>query len=134
MGADLLGNDPSRWQTSIQEAWSRLLYVAHAVNCYYPKEYVRPSTREGEVFLRTQKSAKQLLDKLDVNTTKEWDLLRSARLKLQVGSASYSACGMSAPPCNRGGNHASVGKLPDLTCCIRLLDSNCVLLGQGWQL
>ena len=99
--------------------------MAHAVNCYYPKEYVQPSTREGEVFLRTQKSARQLLDKLDINTTKEWDLLRSARLKLQVSRHSYSACRMRARPATEEATKASTGNLPDLKCCLRLLGGNC---------
>ncbi len=79
------GTDSARWQTSIQEAWSRLLYVAHAVNTYGSKEYCRSATREADLYMHTQRSAKQLMDSLEATCRQQWEVLKVNRNKLQVG-------------------------------------------------
>lgn len=77
-------SDPARWQTSIQEAWSRLLYVAHAVNTYGSKDYYRSASREADLFMHTQRSAKQLMDSLEASCNQQWEVLKTNRNKLQV--------------------------------------------------
>jgi hypothetical protein len=58
--------------------------VAHAVNVYGSKDYYKSPSREADLFLHTQRSAKQLMDSLEASCSQQWEVLKKYRNKLQV--------------------------------------------------
>lgn len=58
--------------------------MAHAVNVYGSKDYYKSASREADLFLHTQRSAKQLMDSLEASCSQQWEILKTNRNKLQV--------------------------------------------------